>query len=86
MIYQHFIKSLVEKNINIDLSNCILIHGGGWKKLVSKSIGTKLRELLYQIPELNLFMIIVVWSNRLALFTSNAVMAIFTLPFILTSL
>ena len=49
MIYQHFIKSLVEKNINIDLSNCILIHGGGWKKLVSESIGTtKFRELLYQ--------------------------------------
>ena len=49
MIYQHFIKSLVEKNINVDLSNCILIHGGGWKKLVSESIGTtKFRELLYQ--------------------------------------
>ena len=38
MIWQHFYKELVEKNIKIDLSNSILLHGGGWKKLVNEYI------------------------------------------------
>lgn len=38
MIWQHFYKQLKEKNINLDLSNGILIHGGGWKKLISESV------------------------------------------------
>lgn len=36
MIWQHFYKELVklkeEKGEQLDLSNAILIHGGGWKK------------------------------------------------------
>ena len=38
MIWQHFYKELLrlkEKGITFDLSNGILIHGGGWKKLIS---------------------------------------------------
>lgn len=41
MIWQHFYKELVrakEKEINFDLSNSILIHGGGWKKLASEAV------------------------------------------------
>jgi len=41
MIWQHFYKELLrlEKDgITFDLSNGILIHGGGWKKLVSEMI------------------------------------------------
>lgn len=41
MIWQHFYKellSLKEKGITFDLSNGILIHGGGWKKLVSQAV------------------------------------------------
>ncbi len=41
MIWQHFYKELIRlKNIGItfDLSNCILIHGGGWKKLISEAV------------------------------------------------
>lgn len=41
MIWQHFYKELVrlrEEGITFDLSNGILIHGGGWKKLISEAI------------------------------------------------
>lgn len=41
MIWQHFYKELLrlkEEGITFDLSSGILIHGGGWKKLVSKAV------------------------------------------------
>lgn len=41
MIWQHFYKNLEilkEKGITLDLSNGILIHGGGWKKLISEAV------------------------------------------------
>ena len=38
MVYQHFMKELQQKKIDLDLSNAVLIHGGGWKKLESQSI------------------------------------------------
>ena len=39
MIWQYFYKELKKlENHNIDLSNGILIHGGGWKKLVNEAV------------------------------------------------
>ena len=41
MIWQHFYKELLrlrEEGITFDLSNGILIHGGGWKKLISDAV------------------------------------------------
>ena len=41
MIWQHFYKELLrlkENGITFDLSNGILIHGGGWKKLISEAV------------------------------------------------
>lgn len=41
MIWQHFYKELLklkEQGIEFDLSNGVLIHGGGWKKLVSEQV------------------------------------------------
>ena len=38
MIWQYFYKLLKEKNIRINLEKGILIHGGGWKKLVSNAV------------------------------------------------
>lgn len=38
MIWQHFYKELLKSEKKIDLSNGILIHGGGWKKLVSEAV------------------------------------------------
>jgi len=41
MIWQHFYKELLRlknEGITFDLSNGVLIHGGGWKKLVSEAV------------------------------------------------
>lgn len=41
MIWQHFYKELLrlkEEGTTFDLSNGILIHGGGWKKLISEAV------------------------------------------------
>lgn len=38
MIWQHFYKELQTTGKFFDLSNAILIHGGGWKKLISESV------------------------------------------------
>jgi phenylacetate-coenzyme A ligase PaaK-like adenylate-forming protein len=40
MIYQHFYKELVKNNLKLDLSSGILLHGGGWKKLIAESISS----------------------------------------------
>lgn len=48
MIYQHFIKELQKTGSNLDLSNSVLIHGGGWKKLANESITSEqFKNLLY---------------------------------------
>ena len=41
MIWQHFYKELLrlkEEGISFDLSDGVLIHGGGWKKLISEAV------------------------------------------------
>ncbi len=41
MIWQHFYKELLRlrsEGIEFDLSNGVLIHGGGWKKLISEAV------------------------------------------------
>lgn len=42
MVWQHFYKELLrlknESGETIDLSNAVLIHGGGWKKLISEAV------------------------------------------------
>jgi len=41
MIWQHFIQELKKSNKEIDLSNSILVHSGGWKKLIDISVDNK---------------------------------------------
>ena len=38
MVWQHFYKTLKERGVRLDLSNSVLIHGGGWKKLAAKAV------------------------------------------------
>lgn len=38
MVWQHFYKELLKTGYRPDLSNGVLIHGGGWKKLLSESV------------------------------------------------
>ena len=44
MIWQYFYRELVRlraEGVTFDLSDCILIHGGGWKKLQSEAVGQR---------------------------------------------
>ena len=50
MVWQHFYKELVRTGYRPDLSRGVLIHGGGWKKLVSEQVSpeefrARLREV-----------------------------------------
>ena len=41
MIWQHFYRELIRlktEGVTFDLSNAIMIHGGGWKKLISEAV------------------------------------------------
>ena len=38
MVWLHFFKELAEQKCKIDLSNAVLIHGGGWKKLTDQAV------------------------------------------------
>lgn len=50
MVWQHFYKELLKAECKIDLSNGILIHGGGWKKLQSEAVShEKFRECLTSV-------------------------------------
>ena len=49
IIYQNFIKKLLDKKKYFSLNKSILIHGGGWKKLNDQSISNKqFKNLLYK--------------------------------------
>lgn len=41
IVYQHFYKELKRSNLKLDLSNGVLIHGGGWKKLINIAVDSK---------------------------------------------
>lgn len=52
MVWQHFYKELVrlkQEGITFDLSNGVLIHGGGWKKLVNEAVSQE--EFQYRLKE-----------------------------------
>ncbi len=42
MIWQHFLEELNRLNLRIELPNAIVIHGGGWKKLIDLNISNQL--------------------------------------------
>lgn len=48
MIWQHFYKKLIETGYHPDLSKGVLIHGGGWKKLINESVSpTEFKQRLH---------------------------------------
>lgn len=38
IVYQHFYRELLKSPQKFNLSNSVLIHGGGWKKLISEAV------------------------------------------------
>lgn len=59
MVWQHFYKELLrlkKEGIIFDLSNGILIHGGGWKKLEKEAVSQEeFQEKLYEVCKLHSF-------------------------------
>lgn len=50
MVWQHLYKALVSRARPLDLSQAILVHGGGWKSLISESVSpTVFRERLQAV-------------------------------------
>ena len=53
IVYAYFLKSLEKSTLRFDLSNSILIHGGGWKKLTSEAISSEeFKQRLYSVSGL----------------------------------
>ncbi|MEO8173144.1 MAG: acyl-protein synthetase [Sediminibacterium sp.] len=40
VVWQHFYKECIAKGVELDLSDSVLIHGGGWKKLKNESVSS----------------------------------------------
>lgn len=56
MIWQHFYKKLLESGYRPDISKGVLIHGGGWKKLVNEKVSPeeykqRLKDVCGILPE-----------------------------------
>lgn len=49
MIWKYFHQALKDKNIFLNISNSVLIHSGGWKKLTEEAVDNKIfKESLYK--------------------------------------
>jgi len=49
MVWQYFHEKLKRTNIKLDFSNSILIHSGGWKKLIEKAVdNTTFKQSLFE--------------------------------------
>lgn len=54
MIWQHFYKELKKAGVKFDLSKGILIHGGGWKKLVNEAVNPEIfKSALHEVCGIN---------------------------------
>ena len=54
MIWQHFYKELVRTGYKPDLSAGVLIHGGGWKKLLSEAVSPdEFKDRLHEVCGIN---------------------------------
>ncbi len=50
MIWLHFYKELKKLGVKLDLSKGVLIHGGGWKKLVNDAVSPKMfKSALHEV-------------------------------------
>lgn len=54
MIWQYFYKELKKQGKKIDLSQAVLIHGGGWKKLINEAVSQEdFKKALHDVSGLN---------------------------------
>ncbi len=54
MVWLHFYKELKKLGIKLDLSKGVLIHGGGWKKLVNEAVSPEMfKSALHEVCGIN---------------------------------
>jgi len=54
MIWQHFYQELKKSNVKLDLSKGVLIHGGGWKKLINEAVSPQMFKFaLHDVCKIN---------------------------------
>ena len=54
MIWQHFYAQLKKMNYHLELSKGIMIHGGGWKKLVEQAVSSdEFKASLHEVCDIN---------------------------------
>jgi phenylacetate-coenzyme A ligase PaaK-like adenylate-forming protein len=50
MIWQYFVQKLQEMNVRLSIENGILLHGGGWKKLLDQAVDNEVfKKILYNL-------------------------------------
>ena len=53
LVYEFLLKKLVRKKVNLNFSNGILLHGGGWKKLENLKINNRIfKQKLFKLLQL----------------------------------
>lgn len=45
MVWRYFFKEVLNSSVKIDLSGGILLHSGGWKKLIEQSVSNELLNM-----------------------------------------
>ncbi len=54
IVYEYLYKQAIKTGLKLDLSNTVLIHGGGWKKLISEAVTSEVfRENLKNVFGIN---------------------------------
>ena len=54
IIWEHFISELISQKARIELPNSILIHGGGWKKLIDLQVSNEIfKEKIESVTQIN---------------------------------
>jgi len=54
IVYQHFYRELLKTKTKLNLQNGVLIHGGGWKKLINEAVDSStFRKNLHSVCGLN---------------------------------
>lgn len=49
VIYKYLVKALQEKGVSLDLEDGVLVHGGGWKKLINEAVtNSDFKDLIEQ--------------------------------------
>lgn len=54
MVWQYFVQALIKRGKSLNLANGVLLHSGGWKKLISEKVSNKsFKQYLHEYAGIN---------------------------------